>query len=78
MLLRGIMNVIIANQPDAKIFVLLIDKSPEEVIDFSRHVSEAEIISSTFDESAESHIHAAEIIIESARRSVVADEQIVI
>jgi transcription termination factor Rho len=36
------------------------------------------VISSTFDESADSHIHAAEIVIENARRWVEAGERVVI
>ncbi|MDR1590823.1 MAG: transcription termination factor Rho [Puniceicoccales bacterium] len=77
-LLQGIANAIIHNQPGAKLIVLLIDERPEEVTDFSRQVKGATIISSTFDESAESHVHAAEIVIESARRWVEAGEHVVI
>jgi transcription termination factor Rho len=78
MLLQGIANAIIGNQPEAKLLVLLIDERPEEVTDFTRHVKGAEVISSTFDESAESHIHAADIVIENARRWVEAGEHVVI
>ncbi|MDR2200498.1 MAG: transcription termination factor Rho [Puniceicoccales bacterium] len=78
MLLQGIANAIIHNQREAKLIVLLIDERPEEVTDFSRQVKGAEVVSSTFDESAESHIHAAEIVIESARRWVEAGEHVVI
>jgi transcription termination factor Rho len=78
MLLQGIANAIIANQPDAKLIVLLIDERPEEVTDFVRQVRGAEVVSSTFDESADSHIHAAEIVIENARRWVEAGIHVVI
>jgi transcription termination factor Rho len=77
-LLQGMANAIIHNQPKTKLVVLLIDERPEEVTDFLRQVKGAEVISSTFDESAESHIHAAEIVIESARRWVEAGENVVI
>ena len=77
-LLQGIANAIINNQPKAKLIVLLIDERPEEVTDFSRRVKGAEVISSTFDESAESHVHAAEIVIENARRWVEAGEHVII
>lgn len=77
-LLQGIANAIIHNQPKAKLIVLLIDERPEEVTDFSRQVQGAEVISSTFDESAESHVHAAEIVIESARRWVEAGDHVII
>ena len=68
-LLQGIANAVKANCPKAHLIILLIDERPEEVTDFRRQV-EAEIISSTFDESAESHVHAAEMVIEKARRMV--------
>jgi transcription termination factor Rho len=77
-LLQNIANAIIYNQPEAKLIVLLIDERPEEVTDFSRQVHGAEVISSTFDESADSHIHAAEIVIENGRRWVEAGEHVVI
>ncbi|UPA28176.1 MAG: transcription termination factor Rho [Verrucomicrobiota bacterium] len=77
-LLQGIANAIIHNQPKAKLIVLLIDERPEEVTDFSLQVKGAEVISSTFDESAESHVHAAEIVIENARRWVEAGEHVII
>lgn len=77
-LLQGIANAIIHNQPKAKLVVLLIDERPEEVTDFTRQVKGAEVVSSTFDESAESHVHAAEIVIENARRWVEAGEHVII
>ena len=77
-LLQAIANAIISNQTKAKLIVLLIDERPEEVTDFSRQVPGAEIISSTFDESAENHVHAAELVIENARRRVEAGEHVII
>ena len=68
-LLQGMAKSIQANYPDAHLIVLLIDERPEEVTDFKRQVR-GEVISSTFDESAESHVHAAEMVIEKARRMV--------
>jgi transcription termination factor Rho len=78
MLLQGIANAIIHNQPETKLIVLLIDERPEEVTDFARQVKGATIVSSTFDESADSHVHAAEIVIENARRWIEAGEHVVI
>ena len=46
--------------------------------DFGRQVPDAEVIASTFDESAESHVHAAEIVIEKARRMVEHNQDVVI
>ena len=60
------------------LIVLLVDERPEEVTDFRRQVPDAEVIASTFDESAESHVHAAEIVIEKARRMVEHQQHVVI
>lgn len=77
-LLQGIANAISQNRPDVKLMILLIDERPEEVTDFKRQVPRAEIISSTFDESPDSHIHAADMIIDKARRYVEAGKHVVI
>ncbi|MDR0351682.1 MAG: transcription termination factor Rho, partial [Puniceicoccales bacterium] len=76
-LLQGIANAITNNRPDVHLIVLLIDERPEEVTDFSRQAS-GEVISSTFDESPDSHVHAAEIVAENARRRVEAGQHVVI
>ncbi|MGJ8639144.1 MAG: transcription termination factor Rho [Opitutaceae bacterium] len=76
-LMQGMANSIQRNYPDAHLIVLLIDERPEEVTDFRRQVS-GEVISSTFDESAESHVHAAEMVIEKARRMVEVGKDVVI
>ena len=76
-LMQGIANSIQKNYPDAHLIILLIDERPEEVTDFRRQVS-GEVISSTFDESAESHVHAAEMVIEKARRMVETGKDVVI
>ena len=66
------------NNPDAHLIILLVDERPEEVTDFRRQVSDAEVIASTFDENAESHVHAAEIVIEKARRMVEVGKEVVV
>jgi transcription termination factor Rho len=48
------------------------------VTDFRRSVQGAEVISSTFDEAAESHVHAAEMVIEKARRMIEYGRHVVI
>jgi transcription termination factor Rho len=75
---QGIARALRENNPDAHLIVLLVDERPEEVTDFRRQVPEAEVIASTFDESAESHVHAAEIVIEKARRMVEHEQHVVI
>ena len=76
-LLQGIANSIQTNHPEAHLIVLLIDERPEEVTDFRRQVK-GEVISSTFDQSAESHCHAAEMVIEKARRMVEVGKDVII
>jgi transcription termination factor Rho len=68
-LLQNIANSISENSPDVKLILLLIDERPEEVTDFRRH-TKGEVVSSTFDESPESHVHCAEMVGEKARRIV--------
>ncbi|WP_035587406.1 transcription termination factor Rho [Hippea jasoniae] len=69
MLLQNIANSITQNHPEIRIIVLLIDERPEEVTDMKRSVN-AEVISSTFDESPERHVQVAEIVLERAKRLV--------
>ncbi len=68
-LLQKIANAISANNPKAKLIVLLIDERPEEVTDMERN-TKAEVLSSTFDEPPERHVQVAEIVIEMAKRMV--------
>jgi len=77
-LLQGIAHAIRENNPDSHLIILLIDERPEEVTDFKRQVDGAEVISSTFDERAESHVHATEIVVERARRMVEVGKHVVI
>ncbi len=76
-LLQKIANSIARNHPEVKLIVLLIDERPEEVTDMQRSV-QAEVISSTFDEPAERHVQVANMVIEKAKRSVEAGEDVVI
>ena len=64
-LMQGIANSLQLNYPESHLIILLIDERPEEVTDFKRKVK-GEVISSTFDESADSHVNAAEVVIESS------------
>jgi len=66
-LLHNMANAISTNSPEACLIILLVDERPEEVTDFRRH-TRGEVVSSTFDETPQSHTHAAEMVIEKARR----------
>ncbi len=76
-LLHNIANSISHNFPEIKLIILLVDERPEEVTDFRRH-TKGEVVSSTFDEMPESHVHAAEMVIEKARRLVELGEHVII
>jgi transcription termination factor Rho len=76
-LLQNIANSISANSPEVKLILLLIDERPEEVTDFKRH-TKGEVVSSTFDETPENHVHCAEMVIEIARRRIEQGEHVVI
>jgi len=77
MLLKEIANSISANHPDAYMMVLLIDERPEEVTDMQRNVN-AEVIASTFDESAEKHVKVANLVLAKAQRLVECGHDVVI
>ncbi len=79
-LLKEIAKALIANHREAHLIILLVDERPEEVADMRRAVkgTSAEVISSTFDESAERHVQVAEIVLEKAKRLVECGEDVVI
>lgn len=77
MLLKEIANSISTNHPEAYMMVLLIDERPEEVTDMQRNVN-AEVIASTFDESAEKHVKVANLVLAKAQRLVECGHDVVI
>jgi len=79
-LLKEIAQAITANYQDVYLIMLLVDERPEEVADMRRsvHGKNVEVISSTFDESAERHTQVAEIVLEKAKRLVEAGKDVVI
>ena len=76
-LLQKIANSISKNNPEINLMILLIDERPEEVTDMDRNVS-AEVVASTFDESAERHVQVAEMVLQKAKRAVEVGEDVVI
>jgi len=77
MLLQSIANSVSANHPEVFLIVLLIDERPEEVTEMQRSV-DGEVVSSTFDEPAQQHVHVAEMVIEKAKRLVEYGKDVVI
>jgi transcription termination factor Rho len=76
-LLKEIANAIAENHPESYLIILLIDERPEEVTDMKRSVN-AEVIASTFDESADKHVKIAGIVLEKAKRMVESGHDVVI
>ena len=77
MMLLNIAQSIVANAPDSKLIILLIDERPEEVTEMARAV-DAEVLSSTFDEPASRHVQVAEMVIERAKRLVEHKQDVII
>lgn len=87
-IIKSIANAVEKNNPDVKIFILLIDERPEEVTDIERSVNKytsdrseqmkTEIAASTFDEPVENHVRLSEIVIERAKRYVEMGTDVVI
>lgn len=76
-MLQEMANSISTNSPEIHLIVLLIDERPEEVTDMQAQV-DGEVISSTFDESAERHIQVSEMVMEKAKRLVEHGKDVVI
>ncbi len=76
-LMKEMARAIRASSPQTRVILLLIDERPEEVTDLERTV-EAEVYSSTFDESPVRHIQVAELVSERARRLVEQKENVII
>lgn len=75
--LKDVANAISKNYPDVHLMVVLIGERPEEVTDMDRSV-DAEVVSSTFDEMAQSHVRVAEMALERAKRLVEGKRDVVI
>ncbi len=75
--LKGVANAISTKYPRVHLMVALIGERPEEVTDMDRSV-DAEVISSTFDDPASSHVRVAEIALERAKRLVECGRDVVI
>lgn len=76
-LIKMIAQSIEKNYKNVKLIILLIDERPEEVTDIKRSVN-GEVVFSTFDEGAEHHIRAAELVINRAKRLVEVGQDVVI
>ncbi len=76
-ILKQVANGISSNYPDVHLIITLIGERPEEVTDMDRSV-DAEVVASTFDEPITSHVRAAEIALDRAKRLVEMGRDVVI
>ena len=76
-LMKRMARAMLRNYSDLNIVVALIGERPEEVTDWERSV-DAEVISSTFDETPESHCRVAEMTVARAKRLVESGENVVV
>lgn len=67
-LLKEIAKAVETAHDSLHLIVLLIDERPEEVTDIRSDLNRAEVVYSTFDESAERHVRAAQLTIARAKR----------
>ncbi|MFN5582012.1 transcription termination factor Rho [Gemmatimonas sp.] len=77
-LMQQLANAIAENHPEITLIVLLIDERPEEVTDMQASCPGAEVICSTFDETAERHVQVAGMVLEKAKRLVESGKDVVI
>ncbi len=76
-LLKNIAVSVYKNNPEVKLIVMLLDERPEEVTDFKETV-DADVFSSTFDESSSRHIEVADMVLNRAKRLVEEGKDVVV
>jgi transcription termination factor Rho len=77
-ILKQIANGILNSNPEVHLIVLLVDERPEEVTDWQRTVTAAEVVYSTFDKPTDQHIQITELVLERAKRLAEAQQDVVI
>jgi transcription termination factor Rho len=77
MLLQGLARAISENHPEVHLIVLLVDERPEEATDWKR-TCHGDVLSSTSDEMAATHVAVAELVIERAKRLVELGRDVVV
>jgi len=76
-LMQKVSNAISTNHNEVYQIILLIHERPEEVTEMERS-TDAEVISSSFDESSERHIQVAEMVLEKSKRLAEAGHDVMI
>lgn len=75
-LLQHIAEAVVQNHPTMKLMILLVDERPEEVTEFKRIFTNAEIYASSNDQDVRSHTRIATLAIERAKRLVECGEHV--
>ncbi len=75
-LLQHIAEAIVQNHPGMHLIILLVDERPEEVTEFKRIFTNAEVYASSNDQDVRSHTRIANFAIERAKRLVEAGEHV--
>lgn len=76
-LLQQMAHGVATNHPDAKLIMLLLDERPEEVTEMRRNVR-GEVIASSNDRDANSHVRLARLVIERCKRMVECGKNVVV
>jgi transcription termination factor Rho len=74
-LLQHIAQAVTANHPEMHLIVLLVDERPEEVTDMRRTIR-GEVVASSADRDAISHVRLAELVMERAKRLAESGKQV--
>jgi transcription termination factor Rho len=77
-ILKQIANGILTSNPEVHLIVLLVDERPEEVTDWQRTVTAAEVVFSTFDKPTDQHIQVTELVLERSKRLAESKQDVVI
>ncbi len=78
MLLGQIARAILADDPETRLIVLLIDERPEEVTHFRRTLTGAEVFASSSDQPLRAHIDLAELMLAHIRTELECGRQVVV
>jgi transcription termination factor Rho len=76
-LLEEFANAILADAPDTRVIVLLVDERPEEVTHFRRQVA-AEVLASSSDQSLEDHVQLATLCMDRVRCELTCGRHVVV
>ena len=75
-LLQHIADAVVANHPEIKIIILLVDERPEEVTEIRRSVPSAQLLASSNDSDIKTHTRISQLAIERAKRLVEMGEDV--